>query len=216
MCGDPVGSAGPVVGLVRNAQPALMAIGVRLNIQAYTDENIAANDFKGGKCDGVLITEVNARQFNSFTGTLGAIGAIPGDKELKTLLTTLAQPKAAQLMRQGPFEVAGILPIGSVFIFVRDRSVDTVEELQGKKMAVFENDPVAMNMVRRIGGSVVGSSLANFSGQFNNGSVDVIFCTGSCLQHNGTLQRAAGRWRHPRFSASADFNADRNCLGEVS
>ncbi|MAM89782.1 MAG: hypothetical protein CME36_20985 [unclassified Hahellaceae] len=172
---DPVGSSGPIVSLVRNAQPAMLAIGVKLNIQAYTDENIAANDFKGGNCDGVLITEVNARQFNAFTGTLGAIGAIPGDKELKTLLTTLAQPKAAKLMRQGPYEVAGILPIGSVFIFVRDRSVDTVEELQGKKMAVFENDPVAMNMVRRIGGSVVGSSLANFSGQFNNGSVDVIF-----------------------------------------
>src|SRR5690606_16872223 len=33
---DPVGSSGPIVGLVRNAQPAMMAIGVKLNIQAYT------------------------------------------------------------------------------------------------------------------------------------------------------------------------------------
>ena len=172
---DPVGSGGPVVTLMNDAKPKSLAWGVNLELQAYTDDKIAANDFKAGKCDAVLVTEVTARQFNSFTGTLGAVGAIPGQRELKTILSTLAAPKAAKLMREGPYEVAGILPVGSVFIFVRDRKVDNIEKFQGKKMAVLDNDPVAVNMVRRVGGSVVGASLSNFAGYFNNGGVDIIF-----------------------------------------
>ena len=42
-------------------------------------------------------------------------------------------------------------------------------------MAVFDNDPVAKTMVRRVGGSVVGASPSSFAGYFNNGSVDIIF-----------------------------------------
>lgn len=172
---DPIGSGGPVVTMVQGVKPKALEWGASLNIRAYTDEKIAANDFKAGKCDAVLLTEVSAREFNRFTGTLGAVGAIPTSTELRTLLDTLAQPSAAQLMKDGKYEIAGILPIGSVFIYVRDRSVDSVEEFQGKKMAVFDNDPVAVNMVRRVGGSVVGASLSSFAGYFNNGGVDIIF-----------------------------------------
>ncbi|OZG72236.1 hypothetical protein BTA51_15955 [Hahella sp. CCB-MM4] len=172
---DPVGAGGPVVTMMKDAQPKSLSWGVNFQLEAYTDDKIAANDFKAGKCDAVLVTEVTARQFNSFTGTLGAVGAIPGQPELKTILSTLAAPKAASLMREGRFEVAGILPVGSVFIFVRDRAIDNIEKFQGKKMAVLDNDPVAVNMVRRVGGSVVGASLSNFAGYFNNGGVDIIF-----------------------------------------
>lgn len=172
---DPVGAGGPVVSMVREMEPKAIGWGARLQVKVYTDEGIAANDFKAGKCDIVLLTEVAVREFNHFTGTLGAVGAIPSVEELRTLLTTLAQPKAKPLMVEGRYEVAGILPIGSVFIYVRDRNVDSVEKFQGKKMAVFDNDPVAMNMVRRVGGSVVGASLSSFAGYFNNGGVDIIF-----------------------------------------
>jgi hypothetical protein len=172
---DPVGANGPIVSLVREIKPRALGWGADLDVLAYTDERIAANDFKAGKCDVVLLTEVAVREFNHFTGTLGAVGAIPSVEELRTLLSTLAEPKAKQLMVEGKYEIAGILPIGSVFIYVRDRSVDSVEKFQGKKMAVFDNDPIAMNMVRRVGGSVVGASLSSFAGYFNNGGVDIIF-----------------------------------------
>lgn len=172
---DPVGSAGPIVTLVKEVKPKAMTWGVNLDILAYTDEKIAANDFRAGECDAVLLTGVTVREFNSFTATLGAVGAIPGTQELRMLLDTLTQPKAASLMRQDRYEVAAIVPIGSVFIYVRDRQVDSVEKFQGKKMAVFDNDPVALNMVRRVGGSVVGASLSTFAGYFNNGGADIIF-----------------------------------------
>ena len=172
---DPVGSGGPIVSMVKGLIPKSLSWGVKLNIEAYTDEKVAANDFKGEACDAVLLTDVSIRDFNRFTSTYNAVGAIPSETELKTLLSTVSSPKAAKLMRQDQYEVAGIFPIGSVFIFVRDKTIDNVEHFQGQKMAVFNDDPVAANMVRRVGGSVVPSSLANFAGMFNNGSVDIIF-----------------------------------------
>ena len=172
---DPVGSGGPIVSMVKGLIPKSLSWGVKLNIEAYTDEKVAANDFKGEACDAVLLTDVSIRDFNRFTSTYNAVGAIPSEAELKTLLSTLSSPKASKLMKQGQYEIAGIFPIGSVFIFVKDKAIDNVEHFHGQKMAVLNGDPVAANMVRRVGGSVVPSSLANFAGMFNNGSVDIVF-----------------------------------------
>lgn len=172
---DPVGSGGPVVSMIKGLIPKSLSWGVQLKIEAYTDEKVAANDFKGEACDSVLITDASIRDFNHFTSTYNAVGAIPGERELKTLLNTLSSTKAAKLMIQDQYEIAGIFPIGSVFIFVRDKSIDNVEQFQGQKMAVLNGDPVAARMVRKIGGSVVPSSLASFAGMFNNGSVDIVF-----------------------------------------
>ncbi len=172
---DPVGAGGPLVSMVKGLIPKSIGWGVKLNIEAYTDENVAANDFKGGVCDAVMLTDASVRDFNKFTASFNAVGAIPGEPELRTLLTTLSSPKAAKLMIQDNYEVAGILPIGSVFIFVRDKAIDNVEHFQGQKMAVLNGDPAGTIMVRRVGGSPVPSSLANFAGMFNNGSVDIVF-----------------------------------------
>lgn len=172
---DPVGSGGPVVSMVKGLIPKSMGWGVKLNVEAYTDEKVAANDFKGEACDAVMITDASVRDFNKFTATVNAVGAIPGNLELRTLLTTLSSPKASSLMRQDNYEIAGILPIGPVFIFVRDKAIDNVEHFQGQKMAVLNGDPIATKMVRRVGGSPVASSLSSFAGMFNNGSVDIVF-----------------------------------------
>lgn len=214
---DPVGSAGPIVTMVKEVKPKALGWGVDLNLLAYTDENIAANDFKAGSCEAVLLTGVTVREFNAFTATLGAVGAIPGDSELKTLLDTLAQPRAEKLMRQGQYEIAGILPIGSVFIYVRDRQVDAVEKFQGKKMAVFDNDPVALTMVRRIGGSVVGASLSNFAGYFNNGSVDIIFAPAVAYEtmelYRG-IEPSGGILSYPLLHTSMQIVINRNAFPE--
>ena len=172
---DPVGAGGPVVNLVKGLLTKSMGWGVNLKLEAYTDEKVAANDFKAGACDAALMTDISARDFNHFTGTLNAIGAIPGEPELRTLMATLASEKAAKLMVQGHYEVAGILPMGSVFMYVRERSISNVKQFQGRKMAILNDDKVAAEMVRRIGGSPVNASLSSFSGKFNNGSVDIVF-----------------------------------------
>src|SRR5690606_15908806 len=101
----------------------------------------------------VLLTDIRARDFNKFTSTLIAVGALPSDAELKTVLQTITQPKAAELMVQGDYEVAGFMPAGSIYVFTRDRKIHNIATIQGKKMAALDYDPAFMTMVQRVGAS---------------------------------------------------------------
>ncbi len=172
---DPIGANGPLTSLMKDMTVKVLQWGVELKIRAYTDENIASNDFKAGQCDAVAMTEISSRTFNSFTGSIGAVGALPSLKELKTVLQVLAQPKAEKHMINGDFEVAGILPVGPIYTFVRDRSINSFDKFKGKKMATFSIDPMQLVMAQQAGASPVGSSLSRFAGQFNNGAVDIAF-----------------------------------------
>ncbi|WP_227545981.1 putative solute-binding protein [Marinobacter fonticola] len=172
---DPIGSNGPLFNVMKSVRPTAMGWGVDLALRAYTDEKIVAEEFKAGQCDSVLLTGTRAREFNSFTGSIEALGALTSESQMRILLQTLAQPSAATLLRRDNYEVAGILPAGSIYLFIRDREIDTVGELQGKKIATLDYDNAAVTMVRHVGASVVGANSANFAGKFNNGSVDLAY-----------------------------------------
>ena len=75
----------------------------------------------------------------------------------------------------GDYEVAGVFPGGAVYLHTRDRAIDSVEKLQGKRIATLDFDTASVRMVRHVGASVVGSNSANFAGKFNNGSVDLAY-----------------------------------------
>jgi len=136
---------------------------------------VAAEDFKSGRCDIVLFTGIRTRQFNSFSGSLDAIGAMPTYAHLKAVIATISSKKAAKLMLNEPYEVAGIFPAGAAYMFVNDRSIDTVGELAGKRIAVLDSDPAQIEMVSFVGASPVNSSIANMFSKFNNGSVDIAY-----------------------------------------
>ncbi|WP_148864622.1 putative solute-binding protein [Marinobacter fonticola] len=172
---DPVGANGPLFAIAKTFKPVALREGIELDLRAYTDEKIAAEDFKAGQCDAVLLTGTRAREFNKFTGSLEAMGAIPGEQEMRLLFNTLSQPKAKPLLTNERYEVAGIFPGGAVYLFTRDRNIDTVEELQGKKIATLDYDTASLTMVRHVGASVVGANSASFAGKFNNGSVDIAY-----------------------------------------
>lgn len=172
---DPVGANGPIFNLMKSSVPEAQKWGVDMELRAYTDEKIAAEDFKAKQCDSVLLTGTRAREFNNFTGTLEAIGAIPSDKEMREVMATLNTPRAKEFLVNGNYEVAGIMPAGAVYLFLRDRNIDSVEKMQGKKVATLDYDNASVTMVRHVGASVVGSNAANFAGKFNNGSVDIAY-----------------------------------------
>ena len=88
---------------------------------------------------------------------------------------TTATPKAAKLMQTERYAVGGVIPAGAVYLFVNDRSIDTVEEMSGKKIATLDYDAPSIKMVNHVGAAVVPSNSANFSGKFNNGSVDIAY-----------------------------------------
>jgi len=72
------------------------------------------------------------------------------------------------------YEVAGIAPLGSAFIFVRDKSINSVEKAAGKKFAVLGYDDAQKIMVQRVGAQAVLSDISNFAAKFNNGQVDMV------------------------------------------
>ena len=108
---------------------------------------------------------------------MDSIGSIPSYDAMRTVITVLASgnPSINKHLVSGPYEVGGVAPMGAAYLFVKDRTIDTVGELSGKSIAVLEYDTAQANMASRVGMSPVMSDITNFSGRFNNGSVDICF-----------------------------------------
>jgi hypothetical protein len=195
---DPLGANGTLFNTMKDYRNVAFEWGADVEPRAYTDEKIAVDDFKAGQCDAALVTGARARPFNKFAATIEAIGAISDEKMLRKLLATISSPKAAKYMREGQYEVAGIMPAGPIYLFTRDKTIDTVEELSGKRIATIDYDQPSIFLVNHIGASMVPSNSANFSGKFNNGSVDVAYAPAVAykplelykgLQDNGGILR---------------------------
>lgn len=171
---DPVGRNGPVMSFYSDLIPTAQAWGLGIRFIAYTDEKVAANDFKAGRCEAVLLSAIMSRQFVQFGGTMDAIGAISSEDGLELVLATLARPRAGQLMTQGNYEVVATFPVGSMYAFVNDRSIDSIDDFAGKRLSVLNNDPQAMKFAQLAGATPVGTTLSTFAAQFNNGNVDIL------------------------------------------
>ncbi len=182
---DPVGNSGDVYSLMKDFQSKALAWGADLELKAYTDEGIIIDEFKAGKCDGAVLTGLKSRDFNKFASTIEAVGATIDDEVLRTALETLMTlpPKAAdKLLKSGPYEVAGIMPAGGIYAFLRDRSWDSLEKIQGKKITVMEGDSVSQSMVRESGGTPIMATTTSFAGKFNNGSADITFAPAAAYE----------------------------------
>lgn len=171
---DPVGVNGPVMTFYADLKPKAIAWGLDIEFRAYTDEKIASNDFKAGVCDAAHLSAILSRDYVPFGGSLDAIGGIVSDTGLNKILATLASPKAGKLMSNGKYEIVASFPVGSMYVFVNDKSIDTVADFSGKKISILNGDPQAYKLASLAGASPVATSLATFSGQFNNGNIDIL------------------------------------------
>jgi len=172
---DPSGANGEVFMVAKDFRTEAASWGVNFEMKPYTEEQTAAQDFKAGKCDGVLITGTRARRFHRFSGTLEAMGAIPNYKQLKRAIKTVSKPKAAKLMKGKKYECAGVAPAGAVFLYVNDRKINTVEAIAGKRLATLDYDKAAKYMVRHVGASLVPADIGTFAGLFNNRNADISY-----------------------------------------
>ncbi len=174
---DIIGANGDIYNIMKDYKTAALGWGIDLELKPYTDEKIASEDLKAGQCDAAVLTGIRGRQFNSYTCSMDSIGAIPSYDAMRTVITVLASgnPSINEKLVSGPYEVGGVAPMGAAYLFVKDRTIDTVGELSGKSIAVLEYDTAQANMASRVGMSPVMSDITNFSGRFNNGSVDICF-----------------------------------------
>ena len=171
---DIAGRAGPIFKAAEDQRTRLLQYGVDLDVQPYTSESVVAEDLKAGICDAALITGLRGRQFNRYTGTIDAIGALPTKAHMKILLQVLASPKSADKMASGEYVILGLAPAGGAYVFVNDRSINTLANAAGKRVAVLDYDPTQAEMVSQIGATPVASDIVSAPNKFNNGVVDVL------------------------------------------
>ncbi|MCC2639390.1 MAG: hypothetical protein K0Q68_3109 [Moraxellaceae bacterium] len=171
---DLMGSQGENYALARDFALEAKREGISLRLVPYTNEATAYDDFKAGHCDAVMMTNLRGRKLNKFVGSIDAIGAVPTEKTLRAVIELLMSPKSAERMVSGPYEVAGLVPLGAVYPFVDDRKINTLAKAAGKKVAVFDWDTTQRQLVERIGAQPVSADIINFGSKFNNGQVDII------------------------------------------
>lgn len=171
---DPIGKAGPADKVMKEVKLIAYEWGVDLNYVIYSDERIVLEEFKLGRCDAANLLGFRIRKFNSFTGSIGALGALTSYDQLGVVLKTVSMPKAADLMRIGDYEIIALGPAGAVFLFTRDRSITHPSGLAGKRMAVIEGFQEMPYIVQKRGMIPVNSSIINSFLKFNNGSADVV------------------------------------------
>ena len=152
--------------------------GAQVQLISFQDEDLADKAFQNDKCDAVYMTSMRARTYNKFAGSIDALGGVPSNKIAQKAVEYVLDPRNTKRMTttlQGEnYEVAGIGLIGSAYIFVKDRSLNTIEKAQGKKFAILHYDRAQRVMVERVGAVPVISDISNFIKKFNTGEVDVV------------------------------------------
>ncbi len=173
---DPAGRTGFAYSWLESWKINAPAWGVDVDLRPYTDEETAINDFNAGKCDGVVATGVRLQRFNAAAYSVEALAGIPSYSLLKPVLVTLQTKSSyAPMFTSGLYETAGIYPLGAVYAFVRDRSIDDVGDFAGRRIATMDYDNTSKLVVDRIGGVMVPADLSSLGPMFNNGDVDVCF-----------------------------------------
>ncbi|RKG36480.1 putative solute-binding protein [Acinetobacter rongchengensis] len=175
---DLLGKSGESFQMAQEWALAAKSWGTEVVLLPKQDESVADNDFKAGKCDGVFMTAMRARQYNKFVGSIDSIGGVPSNSIAQKAITFALDSRNAAKMTTNlggkKYEVAGIAPLGSAFIFVRDKSISSIEKAAGKKFAVLSYDNAQKILVQRVGAQAVPSDVTNFVAKFNNGQVDMV------------------------------------------
>ncbi|MEY4516905.1 MAG: hypothetical protein RL180_1251 [Pseudomonadota bacterium] len=171
---DVMGASGDSYSLIKDFVVVAKGHGVNLELMPYTDESKALRDFQNGKCDATALTDFSTRQFNSYTGSINAIGAVSNNAMAKVALSMMGNPKLADEMIMGNYEVAGVFPMGAAYLVTNDRNVNNLAKVQDKRFAVLESDQAQLKMVKKIGAKPVSVTVSTISTKFNSRQVDII------------------------------------------
>lgn len=209
---DLLGKSGESYQMAQEWALAAKGWGAEVNLIPRQDEAVTDNDFKAGKCDGVFMTAMRARQYNKFAGSIDALGGAPSNAIAQRAISfALDKRNAAKMVTTlggKKYEVAGISPLGSAFIFVRDKNINSIEKAAGKKFAVLGYDDAQKIMVQRVGAQAVISDVSNFVAKFNNGQVDMVGAPAYAykpLEIYKGLGNHGAMFNFPVLQVSADF-----------
>jgi len=170
---DFIGNGGPVHKAMEEFKIDAARWGVDLSFKVYNNDRVASEEFKNGVCDMLNLPGIRAREYNDFTGSINAVGALPTYKHLGMVIKSLSSEKAVKVLRKGDYEIIGLSPVGAIFLFVNDKNIKVPEDMAGKKITVLDSAPETGYLAKRIGMTPVSSSIMNALQKFNNHAVDI-------------------------------------------
>jgi hypothetical protein len=205
---DPSGATGDLYALSKPYIDEVTHLAGPVDVQVYTSERVAEEDFRAGQCDGVAMSSLRAAPFNNFVGSIDSVGSLPTAEHLRTVENLLAKSALKPYMTQGAYEVVGVVPLGSLYVMVHDRRLNSVDKAAGKRVAVMEWDRWQSVLVDSMAAQAVDSNISNFAAKFNNGQVDIIVAP-ALLFRQLELARGLGNdggiFRFPLAQLTATF-----------
>jgi hypothetical protein len=224
---DPVGKGGQIFDAAKSYALAMQKQGIEFSVKVYSDEKVAAEEFRVGQCEGVMASSMRTRPYNPVTATMDAGGVativrngkIDMDASYQVIakaIQVLAAPGADKLNVQDRFEVGGIVPMGAIYIFVHDKGIFK-RGFAGVRMPAFDNDKVQAYLIAKAGAQPVSVDMRNFVTTFNNGNTDVVFAPAVAYQpleiYKG-VGNSGGASRFPLTFSSLQLVIDRNKFPE--
>lgn len=171
---DPMGAAGEGFAIMKDFAIMAKSTGVDLKLLPYNDEPQALEDYKAGKCQAVTLTDFTSRQFNSYTGSLNAIGGVTNNAMARVVIGLMGNPKLDGEMTSGQHEIAGVFPIGPAYIIVNNREINSLAKAQGVRFGVIDTDRAQYEMIKKVGAKPVPINIGNMGVKFNTKQVDAM------------------------------------------
>jgi len=179
---DVMAAAGDTVSLVRDFSLVAKAWDVDFVTRVYTDEKDVQRAYNNKECQAMVLPDFAVRDYNHLMGSFSAVGSIQSNQLAAAMIRALSSPKAAHLMIEKQHEVAGIIPVGSVFVMNNNRQMTKLSDAIGKRFMALENDPVYFRMIEAFGAKPVIVSLAKYGAVFNGGGADIIAAPAALYQ----------------------------------
>lgn len=144
----------------------------------FQDEALVDRRLREGKCDAAYMTSMRARNYNKFAGSIDAIGGVTSNaiaqKAISYVLDKRNKHRMVTAQNGTNYEVVGIVQIGLAYLFVRDKNLNSIEKVRGKKFAILHYDLAQKIMVESVGAQPIPSEINDFVKKFNSGQVDAI------------------------------------------
>jgi hypothetical protein len=149
---DPMGASGDIFALMKDYQLMAKGLKVELKLLPYADEHSLIKAFKEKRCDAAVMTDFSARQFNSYTGSMNAIGAMTNNAMAKVVFGLMGNPKLDSDMVSDGFRGGRVFSRwDSPISLPRTANWITLSKWKGIRFAVLDSDPAQYEMVKKVG-----------------------------------------------------------------
>lgn len=171
---DPTGSNGDIMSIAKDYALEAGKWGVTVKPQVYTTIAATKLAFEGKQCNGIIADNYTARPYNTFMGTVGAIGAVQNYDVAQQIFYALASPKLANALQSKNYEVVGYIPFGLAYMFTKDRAINSLQKISGKNVGVLDSDPSQKRMAQKVGANPIMMTLDSADNLFKSGRIDVL------------------------------------------